>query len=122
MIYTITSRYLKVGWVDSEKTVDTNAIMADIGGLPPALSLSLQDTLPMCMNRSFTIMLTHIFKWLQPFNYFAICNLLRSMEATLENVFSSGEFGATAALQGQDGAGSSSEECSIDLEPEQVSL
>jgi len=42
------------------------------------------------------------------------------MEATLENVFSSNEFGADTAFQGAGDSSSSEEKCSIDLTPEEV--
>jgi len=39
--------------LDAEEQIDTEAMMADINTLPPALALSIQDTLPLCMNRHY---------------------------------------------------------------------
>lgn len=62
----------EVGWVSAEGDIDRDAIMASIGSLPNELANGLSDTESLCMNRS--------------------------MDATLENIFSSDEFGAKAEL------------------------
>ena len=44
------------------------------------------------------------------------------MDATLEHVFSSNDFGANTAFQGAGDSSSSEEQCSIDLTPEEVPI
>jgi len=80
----------KAGWLDAEGNVDDAALMEDISTLPPALSVGLKDTRDLCMNRS--------------------------MDATLENVFSSPEFGAKANLGGD----KDMEKCEPKIDPEEL--
>eukprot|EP00088_Acartia_fossae_P053301 TRINITY_DN6055_c0_g1_i3.p1 TRINITY_DN6055_c0_g1~~TRINITY_DN6055_c0_g1_i3.p1 ORF type:complete len:144 (-),score=49.03 TRINITY_DN6055_c0_g1_i3:156-587(-) len=77
------------GWLDSEGNIDDSAIMSDIDSLAPALSNSLADTKDLCMNRS--------------------------MDATLENLFASEEFGAHAVMPEDE-----DDECVPEIDPEQL--
>merc|ERR1711872_112624 len=80
----------EVGWVEEGDAVNGTNMMNDIATLPPALAAGLVDTRDLCINRS--------------------------MEATLENLFTSEEFGATANLNNQNN--STDEECRINPDPQ----
>merc|ERR1712107_933633 len=69
----------EANWIDSEDNILVDNMMADLDTLPPALALGLTDTQLLCQNRS--------------------------MEATMENLFTTSEYGASAAMDDQDHLG-----------------
>ncbi len=104
-----------------EGEIQFDNVLHDLASLPKPLAQGLGDTRDLCMNR-YTFhksnskkIVTSIFN-----DVVKSANLLdcRTQDATLENLLSSGEFGASAGM----GASSSSDEpCVPDVTPEEVS-
>jgi len=83
--------FKEVGWVSAEGDINRDAIMESLNTLPNELATGLSDTESLCMNRS--------------------------MDATLENIFASDEFGAKAEMT--DGA-KNPDNCKLKVTDEQL--